>query len=144
MLIEREEILSLIPHQHSMCLLDVVEEWSARSLCCRSLSHCSPDNPLRRNGLLSALHLVEYGAQATAVHGGLLARERNTTAPPGFLASLRDVRLHVNRIDDIAEPLLVQADVLTSSEMGWMYSFNISAAGRALASGRVSVILMTG
>jgi predicted hotdog family 3-hydroxylacyl-ACP dehydratase len=143
MLMGRDELQKLIPHQGGMCLLDGVEAWSAASVSCSSRSHRDPANPLRRNGRLSALHLAEYGAQATAVHGGILARERGEIAPPGFLASLRDLRLELERIDDIEAALSVQADLLMSGENGWMYSFRIAAAGRALASGRVSVILMT-
>lgn len=143
MLIDRVELQGLIPHQGSMCLLDGVEDWGAGFLRCSSRTHRDPANPLWRNGRISALHLIEYGAQATAVHGGLLARERGETAPPGFLASLRDLRLACARIDDIEAALTVQADLLMSGEGGWMYAFNITAGERPLASGRVSVILMT-
>jgi predicted hotdog family 3-hydroxylacyl-ACP dehydratase len=144
MLIGRGELERLIPHQGGMCLLDGVESWDAASLRCSSRTHRDPGNPLRRDGRLSALHLAEYGAQATAVHGGLLARARGEVAPPGFLASVRDLRLAVDRIDDLDAVLGVDASLLTSGEGGWMYAFSVNAGGRELASGRVSVILMGG
>lgn len=65
---------ALIPHQGSMCLLDSVAHWDDVRIHARSGSHARDDNPLRRDGRLRALHLCEYGAQAMAVHGGLLAQ----------------------------------------------------------------------
>jgi predicted hotdog family 3-hydroxylacyl-ACP dehydratase len=143
-MLARAELMALIPHQDTMCLLDAVQDWDEKHVRCSSSSHRNSDNPLRRDGRLSALHLAEYGAQATAVHGGLLAREQGRRAPPGFLASLRDLRLKVERIDDIAAELLVEAEMLVQSDSGWVYGFRASATGRELATGRVSVILQAG
>ena len=54
-----------------------------------------------KNDRLRAVHLCEYGAQAMAVHGGLLARAAGGRAKPGLLVALRAVELHVARIDDL-------------------------------------------
>ena len=61
-------------------------------------SHLDPDNPLRRGDALSALHLVEYAAQAMAAHGALQAGGQ---AQRGMLAALRNIRLHTGQIHDI-------------------------------------------
>jgi predicted hotdog family 3-hydroxylacyl-ACP dehydratase len=140
MRVARDELMTLIPHRERMCVLDAVESWDARRIRCSSQSHRDPKNPLRRNGRLSALHLAEYGAQAMAVHGGLLAREKSEKAPAGFLAALRDLKLSVPHIDDISHALEVEAEALVAADSGWMYAFTISAAGSTLASGRASVI----
>ena len=99
--INKAEIRTLIPHSGTMCLLDSVIEWDDRSIVCSSNTHRDPENPLRCDGRLSAVHAFEYGAQAAAVHGGLRARSVGVTAPPGYLAALRDARLHVMRLDDV-------------------------------------------
>ena len=91
--INKPEIRALIPHSGLMCLLDRVMEWDDRSIVCLSNTHRHPANPLRRDGQLSAVHAFEYGAQAVAVHGGLRARSAGVTAPPGYLAALRDAHL---------------------------------------------------
>src|SRR5437762_13790353 len=91
--IHNAEIRTLIPHSGSMCLLDSVTQWDDRSIVCVTNTHRDPANPLRRAGRLSALHAFEYGAQAAAVHGGLRARSAGATAPPGYLAALRNARL---------------------------------------------------
>ena len=139
-MIGRREIESLIPHRGAMCLLDAVEHWDETTIRCTSATHRDETNPLRREGRLAAVHLVEYGAQAMAVHGGLAERAKGGAARPGLLVALRDVSLEVARIDDITTPLTVSARRLVANAGGWLYSFEISAAGRKLARGRVSVI----
>ena len=67
------ELPELIPHAGSMCLLDRVVAHSEHDIECTARSHTSPDHPLRRDGQLSALHLVEYAAQAMAAHGALVS-----------------------------------------------------------------------
>jgi predicted hotdog family 3-hydroxylacyl-ACP dehydratase len=140
-MIGAEEIRSLIPHAGSMCFLEAVEAWDEHSARCTTRTHLDAAHPLRRGGQLAALHLVEYGAQAMAVHGGLLAR-RNTggKAAPGMLTSLRDCVLHVQRVDDIDRALTVVARKLFASAAGWMYQFEVSVGERKLAEGRLSVI----
>src|SRR5262245_14230948 len=105
----REEILSLIPHQGAMCLLDRVIEWGKDHVLLATSSHRSKENPLRLDGRLSAVHLCEYGAQAMAVHGGLSARADGKDPQPGFLVSLRDVKLNVDYVDSFDGELLVGA-----------------------------------
>src|SRR5262252_1652363 len=96
--INKAQIRTLIPHSGTMCLLDEVTQWDDRSITCLTNTHHEPANPLRRDGCLSAVHAFEYGAQAAAVHGGLRARSVGATAPPGYLAALRDAHLYVARL----------------------------------------------
>jgi predicted hotdog family 3-hydroxylacyl-ACP dehydratase len=65
-----------------MCLLDEVGGWDDEAIHARSASHRAAGNPLRSDGQLRAVHLCEYGAQAMAVHGGLVARAAGTRAEP--------------------------------------------------------------
>lgn len=141
MMIERAELESLIPHAGGMCLLDAVVAWDAESISCISGSHRLSDNPLRSNDRLHSLHLAEYGAQAMAVHGGLLARAEGRTAPPGFLAMLRGIQLHRQRVDDLPGELAVSARQMMAADSGWTYSFEVSHQGEKLAEGRVMVMV---
>jgi predicted hotdog family 3-hydroxylacyl-ACP dehydratase len=131
-MLSREQIVALVPHQGAMCLLDRVLRWSAEDIVCGASSHLLPDNPLRRDGRLGAICGIEYGLQAAALHGALVAhgfplplgqrvrgRGRSTThistppafplrqregeaQTPGYLAALRDAALQVDRLDDPA------------------------------------------
>src|SRR5215472_13155556 len=93
----------LIPHQGAMCLLDAVLAWDDDGIHASTDSHSRADHPLRGEHGLHAVHLAEYGAQAMAVHGALLARRQGEAAPrPGRLVSLRDVALAVEYVDAAA------------------------------------------
>jgi predicted hotdog family 3-hydroxylacyl-ACP dehydratase len=139
--IGRDAILALIPHQHGMCLLDGVQAWDETTLHAISDSHRRPDHPLRRDGRLEALHLCEYGAQAMAVHGGLLAAREGRRARPGMLVSLRGVELHCERLDTLAGRLEVHAILLQAGEASQQYEFRIQHEGALLAAGRAAVML---
>lgn len=140
-MIDRAAIAALIPHALGMCLLDTVDDWDDLEIRCSTRSHRDPGNPLRSDGRLAALHLCEYGAQAMAVHGGLLAqREHGGKAAPGLLASLREVEFAVDRVDDLDEPLIVTARQQLVGAAGWIYRFEVGAGSRWLARGRASVI----
>ncbi len=130
----------LIPHRGSMSLLDEVIAWDDDAIHLGARSHASADNPLRSDGMLRALHLCEYGAQAMAVHGGLLAQRAGSVAAPGLLVSLRAVQLHVQRIDDLPGTIDVHAQKLLGGESSWQYQFRIEYRGRVLALGRAAVI----
>lgn len=143
-MIDREEILSLIPHQGAMCLWDEVLEWDAGSIHLRAGNHRDPAHPLRADGRLHAVHLCEYGAQAMAVHGGLLARESGGIAAPGMLVALRGVELHAARIDDLTGDIECVAEVLAQSPASQQYAFRITHAGTLLAEGRAAVMLAGG
>lgn len=124
-----------------MCLLDYVEAWDQQRIQCRASSHRAADNPLRAYGRLGAACGIEYAAQAMAVHGALLAPPDSTNARVGYLVSVRDTRLHVSRLDDIAADLLVEATCITRSKNNILYQFSVSAAGSLLLEGRAAVVL---
>src|SRR5690242_21453201 len=102
----------LIPHAGTMCLLDAVLEHDATRIHAVSTTHTHPGNPLRAEGRLHAVVLCEYGAQAMAVHGALLARERGGRAQPGYLVSLREVVLQIEYAENLPGPLDVFAEQL--------------------------------
>jgi len=130
-----------IPHQGRMCLLDQVEVWDVQRIECRASSHHADDNPLRACGRLGAACAIEYAAQAMAVHGALMAPPESAVARVGYLVSVRNARLYVARLDDIASDLRVEATCITRSENNILYEFSVSAAGRLLVDGRATVVL---
>jgi len=138
--INKAEIRTLIPHSGTMCLLDEVTQWDDRSITCITNTHRDPANPLRRDERLSAVHAFEYGAQAAAVHGGLRARSVGEIAPPGYLAALRDARLHVAFLDDIRSPLQICANRLFGDGANTVYECRVLADNALLANGRVTII----
>jgi predicted hotdog family 3-hydroxylacyl-ACP dehydratase len=128
-----------------MCLLDEVLEWDAQHILCRSSSHRSLDNPLRSHGQLGAACGVEYAAQAMAVHGVLVAATgAQGPAGLGYLASVRGVRVFVNRLDDLQSDLLASAARVTSNQTTVLYDFTLLTAERELLRGRATIIFDIG
>jgi len=133
-------LAALVPHAGSMCLLDEVTSWDETRVSCRSASHRRPDNPLRRDGFLPSLYLLEYAAQATAVHGGLLAGPDGSPAPAMVLAAARDFDLHVSRLDDVQADLHIDAERLLSLGNSVLYRFHVCADRQLLAEGRLTIV----
>ena len=138
---KQAEICARLPHAGRMCLLERLDTWDPETIVCWAVSHRASDNPLRSGECLHAVCGVEYAAQAMALHGSLLA---TPGSPPaiGYLASVRDLRLYVARLDDAGAELRVEARRLHDSAGGFMYSFAVLADARPLLAGRAMVMLM--
>ena len=139
--LDRTAILALVPHQGAMCLWDEVVAWDARRIHLRARNHVDPAHPLRARGQLHALALCEYGAQAMAVHGGLLAAGQGGHAAAGVLVALREVELAVARIDDLDGLIEGEAELVAASAASQQYIFRIHHAGRLLARRRATALL---
>jgi len=128
-----------------MCLLDAVLAWDEKTIHAISAGHARADNPLRGEDGLHAVHLAEYGAQAMAVHGALLARADGVEkVRPGRLVSLRDVQLHAEYVDSLDGRLDVHAECLYADDSGAQYAFRVEHHGHLLATGRAAVIYAAG
>jgi predicted hotdog family 3-hydroxylacyl-ACP dehydratase len=139
-MIDHEEICQLIPHSGNMCLVDKVSSWNKKLIECESTSHLLPGNPLRRNSYLDSVNLIEYGAQAMAIHGGLLAREEGHKLTNGYLAALRDVNICNLDISKINDKLQIVAECLMSQGGNLIYEFRVSAGNVCIVQGRATVV----
>jgi len=143
--LQHADIARRIPHQGSMCLLECVSAWDTQQIRCEASSHRDSNNPLRAHGRLGAACGIEYAAQAMAVHGALLAESGAGAASQGptlgYLASVRGVTLHVDRLDDLSDALSIHAERLSGDNTTILYSFTVHAGRRLLLSGRAAVIL---
>ena len=97
-MIERDDILQLIPHQGGMCLLDRVLSWDEANIHCQSRAHVRADMPLRSNGRLrgaqrQAAAATEHvdrpdGRQIGTGGGDELRRTAQEALPPSRKALL--------------------------------------------------------
>jgi len=138
-MIDRAGIMRLIPHAGEMCLLDAVLAWDARWIRCATESHRAAHNPLRRDGRLGILCGVEYAAQAMAVHGALAGVIKGRAAV-GYLASVRALNCHVDRLEEVAGTLQVTAERLYGDGDRAIYSFALAHGDIALLEGRAAVV----
>ena len=138
--LDRAGIAAHIPHRGAMCLLEAMESCSDDTIVCRITNHAAPSNPLRLGDELPAASALEYASQAMALHGSLAANGQPPTS--GFLASARDVRFHVERLDRATSPLHVRAQRLAGDSGQAMYRFELrDALDRLLVEGRSTVVL---
>jgi predicted hotdog family 3-hydroxylacyl-ACP dehydratase len=144
----RAWIEARIPHQGRMCLLDKVLAWDAHHIRCSTGTHRALDNPLRSHGRLGVASGIEYAAQAMALHGALsgagVGANAGAASQVGLLASVRDVRLHVLRLDDIEADLLCEVTHLAGDDLTALYEFALRDKDKCLLGGRASVVLDAG
>ncbi|MHA6845978.1 hotdog family protein [Ralstonia syzygii] len=133
-------IAARIPHSGAMCLLDAVIAWDDTQIRCTAISHRDPGNPLRADGRLAAVCGIEYAAQAMAVHGALLGGAQDRPRA-GFLASVRNVEAHVERLDTLKAPLTIEAERISGDSNNVLYRFTVSCGARVLLTGRAAVVL---
>jgi predicted hotdog family 3-hydroxylacyl-ACP dehydratase len=145
MRMNRAWIEARIPHQGRMCLLDEVIAWNARHIRCSTGTHRALDNPLRSHDRLGIACGIEYAAQAMALHGALASAAAGGTAGAaarvGLLASVRDVRLHVSRLDDIESDLICDVTHVAGDHLTALYEFALRDKDNSLLAGRASVVL---
>ena len=132
----RDWLAANLPHQGAMSLLEGIATWDEAGLTAVATGHRSPSNPLRHGNELPIACAIEYGAQAAAAHGALLDSK---PSGPGMLVAVRSVDFHVDRLDDVGADLEIRVDHLGGGEAGVLYRFAVSAAGRLLAEGRLTV-----
>jgi len=138
MRLDRAWIERNIPHHGRMCLLDEIIEWDAQHIRCRAGTHRAPDHPLRSHGRLGAACGIEYVAQAMAAHGALAGGGARPEA--GFLAGLRNVRMHVLRLDGLTADLVCDASLVAGDGGTALYDFALRADAQRLLSGRATVV----
>ena len=138
---DRDDICSLIPHSGNMCLLDMVMSWDEENIHCSALTHRDTGNPLRRDGNLSTVNLIEYGAQAMAVHGALLARQEGRQTESGFLLTLSDILLDTSPLPDTDEPMEIRARLIAVTSGTSRYRFVTCINEREIVSGCATVMM---
>src|SRR5262249_60429238 len=96
MVVNRDAIAALIPHQGAMCLLEEVLSASDEGIVCRAVSHRDAGHPLRDGSMLPAICGIDYAAQAMPVHGALVEQPAgNARCRHRGLAAARHVSLSV-------------------------------------------------
>lgn len=135
-----DPIEALLPHAGAMVLIDEIVEHDRDQIHCRAWIANLADHPLARHGVLPAAALIEYAAQAMAVHGALAGRPGDPPAA-GRLAAVSALNLAGGRVD-----VPVSIDVHVKREggdgSGALYAFRVLSGREALASGRATIMFV--
>lgn len=135
MLMDRSRIAELIPHGDSMCMLDEIIAWDAANIHGRSYQFAGNGNPLFENGQLDTVLLIEYGAQAAAVHAALMHSQLGE-ARPAYIGAVKNIELFTAMADN-STALDLHLHCLLSSSQGAIYEVVAQQAETLLLRGRL-------
>lgn len=139
----RDQLCARIPHTGPMCLLEQLLAWDDERVLCSTRTHRDPANPLRRDGKLSAIHVVEYAGQAAALHGALAkATAYDGKGPRTLLAGVSYLRCEVDFLDPLDGIMEISAVHEFSSIRGSIYHFSATVNAEQIAQGRFSFMAM--
>lgn len=129
----------MLPHGPGMCLIDRVLQYNSDRILCEIDSHLSSNHPLRYDGKLSSIILIEYAAQASAIHAILNQQtiEQNQT---GYIGLIKNIKLHARYLHDIHETLTLQSRCLLCNVGGAIYEFKVTHSQPA-AEGQINILL---
>lgn len=136
--LSRAEIERLLPQKEAMCLIDGVTSWDEASILCTADAGRA-SHPLKGERGVSAVHSVEYGAQAAALH--CLLQRRSEPAQSGLLLQIHEARFFVPRLDSLPQPLRVQANCTHSTSEAARYAYQIEAGGVIASTGELTTRL---
>lgn len=106
------------------------------SVHCLAVNHNYAGFPLRVDGVLHTVTLVELGAQAAAAHASLFEIRGNHT---GLLVALQNIELAQQEIEGIPDPLLIFAKQLHFDANGAIYGFRICSGDADLLTGQATL-----
>lgn len=135
MLLTREQIAALIPHGEAMCMLDEVVMWDADQIRCRSSHFAHSDNPLFEEGQLHTVLLLEYAAQAAAVHAALLQSSLGERRP-AYIGAVKSVEI-LKPVSDNRCAIDIEAHCLLNNSSGAIYEVLAQQQGDLLLRGRL-------
>jgi predicted hotdog family 3-hydroxylacyl-ACP dehydratase len=140
---ELPPIAQLLPQSGAMIMIDAIVEVDAAHIVCTTLRHHARDNPLRQDGVLRALAGIEFAAQAMALHGAV-CRTPPAALSFGRVASVRDVEVARERLDEVDGPLIVRCTLDSAAGTIRAYRFELASGAVAVLSGWLVVTMSDG
>lgn len=137
MLMDRARIAALIPHGESMCMLDEIVAWDETRIHGRCHNFANSTNPLFENGQLDTVLLIEFGAQAAAVHSALIQSQLGESRP-AYIGAVKDIELFTAMADN-STALELHLHCLLSSGQGAIYELVAQQAENTLLRGRLTL-----
>jgi len=132
-----------LPHAGSMCLVDEIIDWDHERIQCATTSHLTANNPLRVAGRLPAICVLEYAAQAFALHGMLVADESGTAQPDAervFVALVPTLELSAEYLDGRDGALQIDGHIIFRQAGSAVYRFEAFDATGPVAGGQIGLM----
>ena len=139
--VDLAQLYERLPHAGEMRLVQEIVTWSDDSVVCRAWNHRDPAHPLRTQSGLRTICVIEYAAQAAALHAVLLADD---SGPDGsqsraLLALVNGLELETGYLHDCEDDLIIEGGVDYRSGDAVIYRFEVHAGARAVARGRLGL-----
>ena len=128
----------MLPHAGAMVLVDEIVYADPMRIECRTQAHLRPGFPLAVDGRVSSLCGVEMAAQAMALHAAVGDPAHRVRS--GRLASVSDVEVLHERLDEQAGALRIEASLDQAGARGSSYRFVVSVGDVPLIRGRALVV----
>jgi predicted hotdog family 3-hydroxylacyl-ACP dehydratase len=143
MLKNHHKLCELIPHERAMCLLDSVTDWDDEHIECSSSSHLGQDNPLLdEHHRLNCVNAIEYGAQAAAIHGILVARKSGSQPPTsGVLVQVKNMHIKDCDLTQLSSDMDIHARRIYSDSTSMVYTITINCQSELLLDGRIMIFI---
>ena len=130
----------MLPHAGAMVFIDEIVYADPMRIECRTRVHVRPGFPLSVDGRVPSLCGVEIAAQAMALHAALQEPAAQANPREGRLASVSDVEILHDRLDDRPDALRVEASLEHAGARGSAYRFSVAAGSEVLIRGRALVV----
>lgn len=138
-MIESDQIKALLPHGDAMSLLDQVESWDDLSIRCVTKSHLRQDNPIVTQEHRHSSLLIEYAAQAAAIHAGLLNSDLGECRP-AYVGAVKNIEIIESLIPNKDSALVVQAKAELLNSNGAIYGFIVESEKQSVISGKLVLV----
>lgn len=135
MLLTRAEIAARIPHGEPMCMLDAVVSYDETNIECLSYQFAHASHPLDAKHQIAPELLIEYSAQAAALHASLNQKGLGS-ARPAYLGAIKEIELIAPVLEN-QTPLTISAECLLSSGHGAIYTVEVKQAEQIKMTGRL-------
>lgn len=132
------DAIDRMPQKGKMLLIEDVLRVDEASIACRARDHRCGNYPLRLNGRLFSVSLVELGAQAAAAHASLFGVGGHHA---GLLLSLRDVHISEDDADRLDQRLEASAERIHFDEGGARYRFAVSSGPHEILQGEALLMM---
>ena len=128
----------MLPHAGAMVLIDEIVYADPMRIECATHAHRSAGFPLALDGRVSSLCAIEMAAQAMALHAAVADPRHQVRI--GRLASVSDVEVLHDGLDDKLDTLRVEAFLEHASAAGSAYRFSVASGATVLIRGRALVV----
>lgn len=137
MLLEKHEVLDLIPQKHPITMVDGLIEQSEQSTTSRLI--LSSTNIFCSHGVFAEAGLIENMAQTAALRVGYFSSLKNEDPPIGFIGALKRIKIH--KLPNDSDTLNTKITVLNNLMNVSIIKGEVFSNGKLMAEGEMNIFL---